>query len=209
MQLTSVAFVKSSPNVAQCPPADKPEYAFVGRSNVGKSSLLNCLVDRRSLAKTSGQPGKTRLINHYLVNDAWYLVDLPGYGFAKVSQTERHKFKQLMDQYLRLRENLMTVFVLVDCRVEPQESDLNTCRMLGEHGVPLAVAFTKIDKLSSNQLRANVARFSLALERDWDELPPLFYSSATDKRGREDILQYIAATNALWVPPTVRQSTGA
>ena len=167
------------------------EFAFIGRSNVGKSSLINMLTDSPSLAKVSSTPGKTKLINHFLINDAWYIVDLPGYGYAKVSKTQRREFSQLIMDYILKRENMYFLFVLVDARLEPQKIDLDFIHMLGEKGVPFGIVFTKCDKLSDNQAESNVARYRRTLLRTWEELPPLFLTSSEKKRGRDEILSFI------------------
>lgn len=184
-------FVVSSPRADMCPKADRPEFAFIGRSNVGKSSLINMLVDHKDLAKTSGKPGKTQLINHFNVNDEWYLVDLPGYGYAQVSKTDRKKFAGMIQHYVTGRSNLVNLFVLIDCRHEPQKLDLEFMEMLGEEGVPFSMVFTKLDKLSSTQLQKNLAAYSKKMLNRWEELPPQFRTSASSKIGRMEILQYI------------------
>ncbi|GGH77917.1 MAG: YihA family ribosome biogenesis GTP-binding protein [Bacteroidetes bacterium] len=184
-------FVVSSPRADMCPKADRPEFAFIGRSNVGKSSLINMLVDHKDLAKTSGRPGKTQLINHFNVNDEWYLVDLPGYGYAQVSKTDRKKFAGMIHHYVTGRSNLVNLFVLIDCRHEPQKLDLEFMEMLGEEGVPFSMVFTKLDKLSSTQLQKNLAAYSKKMLNRWEELPPQFRTSASSKIGRMEILQYI------------------
>jgi GTP-binding protein len=193
---SEIKFVKSSPNQKACPESDLPEYAFVGRSNVGKSSLINLLTSRRKLAKTSGQPGKTRLINHFLIDNAWYLVDLPGYGYARVTKTERDKFLNIIQQYLLYRKNLTCLFLLIDSRLEPQQNDLNFIRWLGENHIPFAFCFTKTDKLSSNQLKSAFKKYEKTLLEEWDLLPHVFFTSTTTKDGRDEILSYIYKTNS-------------
>lgn len=196
MIIRDVTFVKSSQKVSQCPEADKPEYAFIGRSNVGKSSLINMLMARNKLAKVSGKPGKTQLINHFTVNDgAWYLVDLPGYGYAKVSKSQRKEFQGIITDYISKRKNLVNLFVLVDARHEPQKIDLAFMEWLGESEIPFSIVFTKIDKLSSNQLQKSLARYRKIMLLEWEEMPPTFRSSATSSIGREEILGYIESLN--------------
>lgn len=195
MEIKNVEFTKSSSEMGQCPKNDKPEYAFIGRSNVGKSSLINMLMNHKGLAKTSGRPGKTQLINHFLVDEKWYVVDLPGYGYAKVSKSSKRDFQQLITSYLRIRESLVCVFVLLDSRLEPQKNDLEFLQWLGENQVPFAIVFTKLDKLSSNEFGKNMARYKKRLLVDWESLPPIFATSATSKTGREEVLAYIGKLN--------------
>lgn len=195
MEVKNVVFTKSSSEMGQCPKNDKPEYAFIGRSNVGKSSLINMLMNHKGLAKTSGRPGKTQLINHFLVDEKWYVVDLPGYGYAKVSKSSKKDFQQLVTSYLSIRENMVCVFVLLDSRLEPQKNDLEFMRWLGENQVPFAIVFTKLDKLSSNEFGKNLARYKKRLLVDWDSLPQIFSTSATSKIGRDEILAYIGKLN--------------
>jgi GTP-binding protein len=192
MKIRSVQFLKSSPDDQQAPPPDRPEFAFVGRSNVGKSSLINMLVQRKNLAHTSGKPGRTQLINHFDVNDEWYLVDLPGYGYAAVSQQKREQLTNMIDNYLRRRPNLATLFVLMDGRIEPQQADLALIRAAGEAELPLALLLTKVDKLSKNQLQQQEAKFRRALQADWETLPPFLATSAVTGSGRAAVLDYIA-----------------
>lgn len=198
MKIKTSEFVKSSDNYSACPPPDKPEYAFIGRSNVGKSSLINALLDRVDLAKTSGKPGKTQLINHFLVNKEWYLVDLPGYGYAKVSQAERKKWQKMIDDYLFKRENLMSVFVLVDSRIEPQKIDIEFITKLGTQGLPLAIVFTKTDKLNPTKLENAIAYYKQTLLELWEELPPIFVTSSVSKNGREAVLTQMGEWNKLF-----------
>ena len=200
MKIKNATFVKSSQHPDQCPDGDKPEYAFIGRSNVGKSSLLNMLCNKKGLAKISGVPGKTRLINHFLINDSWYMVDLPGYGYAKLSHTEKEKFGPMIQGYLKERTNLLNLFVLVDSRHEPYSSDLNFMHELGIKGVPFSIIFTKTDKLKPGKLEQNLAHYQDKLAEDWDELPPIFLSSAETRKGQKEILDYIESINQIWSP---------
>lgn len=192
MQIKSATFVASSDKLSQCPPENKPEFAFIGRSNVGKSSLINMLVEQKGLAKTSGTPGKTQLINHFIINERWYLVDLPGYGFAKVSRTEREKWQKRLDNYLLNRENLYCVFVLVDSRIKPQTSDIEMINKLGENGIPMAVVFTKTDKIKPRELDAIVQVWNETLLGYWTELPPTFITSAEKSIGKTEVLDFIS-----------------
>ena len=194
LEIKDVQFIKSSPDAESCPDTVLPEYAFVGRSNVGKSSLINYLVKRNKLAKTSGEPGRTRLINHFLVDNSWHLVDLPGYGFAKVSKTERDKFLQIILDYLLKRKSLVCLFLLIDSRHKPQNNDLQFMRWLGENHVPFVICFTKTDKLSSSQLHKSINTYTQVLLKDWESLPQIFYTSTTQDRGRIEILNFIEST---------------
>lgn len=197
MTINSVQFVKSSAKLDQCPEPGKPEYAFVGRSNVGKSSLINSLTGRRKLALTSGNPGKTRLINHFIVNEAWYLVDLPGYGYAKLSKKEREKFDGMIKKYLIGRPNLACLFLLIDIRHEPQQIDLEFVNWLGENMVPFNLVYTKADKVSQEIASENINKFKTAMLETWESLPEIFITSSVKNSGREDILRYIENTNRL------------
>jgi GTP-binding protein len=199
------SFLKSSGKLSQCPEPNIPEYAFVGRSNVGKSSLINMLLGRKDLAKTSGRPGKTQLINHFAIEypgdngkPAWYLVDLPGYGYARVSKTQRDEFKLLINPYLQTRENLMCTFVLIDIRHNPQGNDLGFMEWLGEKGIPFAMVFTKADKLKPGALTRNIETYNEEMFKIWEELPHQFITSATSALGREDVLGFIHETNTLF-----------
>lgn len=199
------SFLKSSSKLKECPKANVPEYAFVGRSNVGKSSLINYLVNRKELAKTSGKPGKTQLINHFEIKESakekdpkWYLVDLPGYGYAKVSKSKKEEFQKLIYPYLQHRENLMCVFVLIDSRHEPQPVDLKFMEWLGHNQVPFAMIFTKTDKLKKGALVKNINVYNEEMLKIWEELPPQFTSSSLKKTGGDDILNYIEETNSLY-----------
>jgi GTP-binding protein len=184
-------FVKSSVQISQLPSAEIPEFAFIGRSNVGKSSLINTLTTSKGLAKTSGSPGKTQTINHFIINEKWHLVDLPGYGFAKVSQATRAEWETLMKSYFLNRQQLITTFVLIDIRLEPQKNDLDFIEFLGMNGVPFSIVFTKADKLTPNQALKKVNDYKASLLNSWEELPPIFVTSATNKTGKEELLQYI------------------
>ena len=191
MIINQAEFVISASKISQCPLADKAEFAFIGRSNVGKSSLINMLTNRKSLAKTSATPGKTQLINHFLINKTWYLVDLPGYGYAKVSKVERKKWQKMINNYLLKRETLLTVFVLVDSRLEPQKIDLEFINFLGENSVPLQIIFTKTDKQSNKKTMDNVQLFKQKLLETWEECPNILLSSSINKNGKEEILSEI------------------
>ena len=196
MDIKEAVFVESNTDVEKCPDRNIPEYAFIGRSNVGKSSLINKLCDKKKLAKTSGTPGKTQLINHFLINDNWFLVDLPGYGYAKTSKSQRKQLSRIIDQYLRRREQLVLIFVLIDIRHEPQPIDLKFINELGENGVPFALIFTKADKLKPDQIEKNLDIYHERLLETWEELPPYFVSSAETGAGKKGILDFIAETNA-------------
>lgn len=196
MQIKQAEFVVSNADYKKCPTHDKPEFAFVGRSNVGKSSLINMLTGRKALAMTSSTPGKTMLINHFLINDSWYLVDLPGYGYAQRGKKAMEQLRHLISSYVLGREQLTCLFVLVDSRLEPQKIDLEFIRFLGENGVPFALIFTKSDKTKRSQLGGNVARFLKMLKEEWEELPPHFVTSSADRSGRDEVLDYINQINA-------------
>jgi GTP-binding protein len=189
--IKTIQFIQSEVDWRKAPPSSLPEFAFIGRSNVGKSSLINMLANHKGIAKTSSKPGKTQTINHFLVNNAWYLVDLPGYGYAKISKTMREKWAKMIHDYLILRENLQIVFVLIDARLEPQKNDLEFVNSLGERQIPFVLVFTKSDKLSALKGSQNVEAFKHAMLETWEELPPIFVSSATTGKGREEILGYI------------------
>ena len=195
MEIKTAEFTLSAPMVTMCPQDTKPEYAFIGRSNVGKSSLINMLTNNRKLAKTSSTPGKTLLINHFIINKEWYLVDLPGYGFAKRSKKEIDKLDQMIRGYILQRDQLVNVFVLVDVRLEPQKIDLEVIEWLGLSSVPFAIVFTKADKLTANKARQAVEAYKQKLLETWEELPPIFVTSAERKEGREEVLQYIDEIN--------------
>ena len=195
MDIKSAEFSLSAPMVSMCPNDTKPEYAFIGRSNVGKSSLINMLTNRRKLAKTSATPGKTLLINHFIINKEWYLVDLPGYGYAKRSKKEVAKLDQMIRGYILQREQMVNVFVLVDSRHEPQAIDLEFIDLLGQSGVPFAIVFTKTDKLSGGKVSQNIANYKKKLQETWEELPPMFLTSSESRQGRDELLDYIDSIN--------------
>lgn len=195
MDIKSAEFSLSAPMVSMCPNDTKPEYAFIGRSNVGKSSLINMLTNRRKLAKTSATPGKTLLINHFIINKEWYLVDLPGYGYAKRSKKEVAKLDQMIRGYILQREQMVNVFVLVDSRHEPQAIDLEFIDWLGQSRVPFAIVFTKTDKLSGGKVSQNIANYKKKLQETWEELPPMFLTSSESRQGRDELLDYIDSIN--------------
>lgn len=196
MNITSAEYVVSSPTVDKCPADDKPEYAFIGRSNVGKSSLINMLCNRRGLAKTSATPGKTIYINHFIVNGQWYLVDLPGYGYAKRSKAARERLEQMIRTYVIQRQQLVNLFVLVDIRHEQQKIDRDFIDWLGMSQVPFSIVFTKADKVSATRARTNVEAYMERLRETWAELPPYFITSSEKKAGRDEILDYIESINS-------------
>ena len=195
MIIHDARFLTSNSRADLCPAPTLPEYAFIGRSNVGKSSLINMLTSKKGLAKTSTTPGKTQLINHFLINKKWYLVDLPGYGYAKVSKTSKAAWDRMIKDYLEKRKNLMTVFVLIDIRLEPQPVDINFIRWLGEKQIPISLIFTKADKISKQQVIFSVELFKRTLLKTWEELPLLFITSSEKKTGRDEILNYIDQIN--------------
>jgi len=191
MEIKTAEFIISSTDYKKCPSPNLPEYAFIGRSNVGKSSLINMLTNHSKLAKVSGQPGKTQLINHFKIDNSWYLVDLPGYGFAKVSKAQREKWQQFIQDYIVHRENLYCLFVLIDSRHEPQKLDLEFMQWLGEKGIAFAIVFTKTDKLTKNHLEKNSSGYKKELLNYWEELPPIFITSAETKMGKDVLLLFI------------------
>lgn len=197
MLIKTAEFVISSARADQCPPTEgRPEYAFIGRSNVGKSSLINMLTGRKKLAMTSSTPGKTMLINHFAINNEWFLVDLPGYGYAKRGKKEMEKLRNLIEYYVLERKELTCLFVLIDSRLTPQRIDLEFIQWLGEEGVPFSIIFTKADKNKTGELRKNVNRFLDELRKEWEELPPHFVTSSAQGRGRDEVLNYIDQINA-------------
>lgn len=195
MEIKTAEFTISAPMVSMCPKDTKPEYAFIGRSNVGKSSLINMLARNKKLAKTSATPGKTLLINHFIINKEWYLVDLPGYGYAKRSKKEIAKLDQMIRGYILEREQLVNVFVLVDVRLEPQAIDLEFINWLGLSGIPFSIVFTKADKLTNAKVRANVAAYEKKMLETWEEMPPYFITSSEKHEGRDELLNYIEQIN--------------
>ena len=195
MVIKSAEFVISNSQVSKCPTTGLPEYAFIGRSNVGKSSLINMLTGKKGLAMTSQKPGKTQLINHFIINGAWYLVDLPGYGYARLSKDGRENLKAMIEDYTLERKELICLFVLVDSRHEPQKIDLEFIQWLGEEGVPFALVFTKADKLTKGRLSANLEAYKARLLEEWEELPPIFVTSSEQQLGRDELLSYIEGIN--------------
>lgn len=195
MNIYSAEFIKSSKLIEDCPEGNKPEYAFIGRSNVGKSSLINMLTNKKGLAKTSSTPGKTQLINHFLINDNWYLTDLPGYGYAKASKTNRAEFSKMIEKYVLSRKNLVNLFVLIDARHLPLKIDIDFINWLGESGIPFSLIFTKLDKVTQKEFSFNFKKYSQELRKTWDDLPEMFKSSSEKKIGKEEILSFIEDTN--------------
>lgn len=195
MEITSAAFVISNTDIHKCPPGTFPEYAFIGRSNVGKSSLINMLTGHKGLAMTSATPGKTMLINHFLINKSWYIVDLPGYGYAKRGQKGQQQIRHIIESYILHREQMTCLFVLIDSRHEPQAIDLEFIEWLGEHGIPFAIVFTKADKLKGGRLNINIRNYLNKLQEQWEELPPYFVTSSESRLGREELLNYIESVN--------------
>jgi len=195
LKITSAEFVLSNSDVDKCPSNRLPEYAFIGRSNVGKSSLINMLMQRKSLAKTSGRPGKTQLINHFIINKNWYLVDLPGYGYARVSKSTKKVFQKFITKYFEKRKQLVLAFVLIDCRHEPQPVDTEFMQWMGEQQVPFAIIFTKADKLKPNAIIRNIEHYKEKMLETWEEMPPYFVTSASNSAGRDEVLEYIATLN--------------
>lgn len=201
MKINTAEFVMSNQDIAKCPIPQIPEYAFIGRSNVGKSSLINMLANVKNLAKTSGKPGKTRLINHFIMDKSWYLVDLPGYGFAKASKAHRNKYEKFINEYMLKRENLMNVFVLIDSRHKPQYIDLDFMEWLGTSGIPFSIVFTKLDKLNKSQQGSFVAAYREEMLKTWEEMPKHFITSSETKHGQEELLSYILEVNELFEKP--------
>lgn len=195
MKIKSAEYKSSSPRADMCPKTNLPEYAFIGRSNVGKSSLINMLTGKSKLAMTSSTPGKTMLINHFLINDSWYLVDLPGYGYAQRGKREMGKLKNLIEHYVLDREQLTCLFVLIDIRLEPQKKDLDFLNFIGENGVPFAIIFTKADKLKKQLINPTVEKYVEFLKESWEELPPYFITSSENRLGKEEVLDYIESIN--------------
>ena len=204
MVIKTAVFVKSSGKWQECPEANLPEYAFIGRSNVGKSSLINAMMNHKDLAKTSGTPGKTQLINHFLINENWYLTDLPGYGYARVSKVMRRDFEKINTNYILNRKNLVNLFVLVDYRHSPQQIDLEFIEWCGESGVPFSIIFTKADKLKPNTLKENVEKYKNELLKTWEELPEMYVTSAEKKTGGSEILKFISETNEMMIKNKIK-----
>jgi len=198
MKIQNAEFITSSTDERQCPKPDKPEYAFIGRSNVGKSSLINMLTSRKKLAKISTSPGKTITMNHFLINKEWYLVDLPGYGFAKRSKTERVRWEKMIRNYLLTRPNLLSVFLLVDLRIEPQKIDLEFMEWLGTSQLPFVIVFTKADKVANAKIEGQVERYKNTLLEKWEEVPPMLITSSQTARGKDELLDYIRKTNKIF-----------
>ena len=196
MLIKSAEFVMSNSDVAKCPKDRLPEYAFIGRSNVGKSSLINMLMQRKNLAKTSGRPGKTQLINHFLINKNWYLVDLPGYGYARVSKSSKKVFQKFITKYFEKREQMILAFVLVDCRLEPQPIDLEFMQWMGESQVPFSIVFTKADKLKPNALTRNIETYKQKMLEVWEEMPQYFITSSSNSEGRDELLGFLGNLNS-------------
>ncbi len=195
MKIKSAEFVLSNSDVAKCPKEKFPEYAFIGRSNVGKSSLINMLMQKKNLAKTSGRPGKTQLINHFLINKNWFLVDLPGYGYARVSKSSKKVFQKFITDYFAKREQLVLAFVLIDCRHEPQKVDLEFIQWMGENQIPFSIVFTKADKLKPNALLRNIEIYKQKILESWEEMPQYFITSSSKSTGRDELLNYIGKVN--------------
>jgi len=209
MLVKEARFVVSNSNYKSCPPPIIPEYAFIGRSNVGKSSLINMLSNHKGLAKTSVSPGKTQLINHFLINEEWYLVDLPGYGYAKTSKKSREKWKLMIEDYLVNRENLVFTFVLIDLRIPPQNNDREIIDNFGESQLPLGLVFTKYDKLSKTEAEKNLSIYKKELHKNWEELPPIYVTSSKTAGGRDEILDFIERTNKDVLPSLLKKITGS
>ncbi len=195
MDIKSAEFVISNTDYKKCPDSRMPEYAFIGRSNVGKSSLINMLTNKKGLAMTSSKPGKTLLINHFLINNNWHLVDLPGYGYATTGKKMREKLKSIIEDYILFREQLTAVFLLIDSRLEAQQIDLDFMAWLGENGIPFSIVFTKLDKLSNSRARENTDAYKAKLLEQWEELPPIFLTSSEKRQGRDELLDYIESIN--------------
>lgn len=204
MKIKSADFVISNTDYELCPKESLPEYAFIGRSNVGKSSLINSIVDRKNLAKTSGKPGKTQLINHFKINNNWYLVDLPGYGYATISKTKRHEFKKMINNYLLNRKNLICLFVLLDIRHNAQKIDIEFMKQMGEEGIPFVMVFTKSDKISQTQIIKNINKYKEEMLKYWESLPEIFITSSEKQIGTNDILNFIEKYNKGFDPTLVQ-----
>ncbi len=201
MIIKSAKFLQSCDSYLKCPKPDKPEYAFIGRSNVGKSSLINVITGTKGLARISTKPGKTQIINHFIINNSWYLVDLPGYGYAKVSKDKKGQWEKFITEYLVERKNLLCVFVLVDSRLEPQVIDVDFMEWLAIDDIPFVIAFTKTDKLSTNQLAQSIDRYKKYLQGTWEHFPQYFVTSAQERKGKDEILEFISDTNKIFIKP--------
>lgn len=195
MEIKTAAFVISNTDYKKCPESHLPEYAFIGRSNVGKSSLINMLTNKKGLAMTSSKPGKTLLINHFIINDNWHLVDLPGYGYATTGKKMRDQLQSIIENYILYREQLTCLFLLIDIRHEPQKIDLEFMKWLGENGIPFALVFTKLDKIPAMKVKENLKTYQLQLLNEWEELPPVFLTSSEKRVGRDELLEYIESIN--------------
>jgi GTP-binding protein len=200
MVIHSADFVISNTDVSLCPDPKLPEYAFIGRSNVGKSSLINMLTNHKKLAKISGRPGKTQLINHFIINKEWYLVDLPGYGYAKTSKSNRKKWGVFIEEYLLTRKNLLNTFILIDSRLDPQKIDIEFMEWCATEGLPFSMVFTKTDKLSAVELDKNIAKYKREMLKQWEVLPPYFVTSSVSAKGRDEVMGYIAGISELFDP---------
>src|SRR5690554_337456 len=198
MKIHSASFVISNTEVEKCPAPSLPEYAFIGRSNVGKSSLINMLTNHKKLAKTSGKPGKTQLINHFMINEEWYLVDLPGYGYAQTSKSNRKKWEAFIDEYLLTRSNLMNTFILIDSRLKPQKIDLEFMEWCATKALPFSMIFTKTDKLSKVEIDKNIAAYKREMLKQWEVMPKYFITSSVSAKGRDEVLDYITDINELF-----------
>ena len=195
MEISNAEFIVSNTDVKKCPPGHLPEYAFIGRSNVGKSSLINMLTGRKGLAMTSATPGKTMLINHFLINDSWYIVDLPGYGYARRGMKGQEQIRTIIEDYILEREQMTNLFVLIDSRLDPQVIDIEFMGWLGEHGIPFSIVFTKGDKLKGGRLNSNIQQYLKKLKEQWEELPPYFVTSSENRMGKKELLDYIESIN--------------
>jgi len=196
VKISSADFVVSNSDVSKCPDSKLPEYAFIGRSNVGKSSLINMLVNKKGLAMTSSKPGKTLLINHFIINSEWHLVDLPGYGFAQAGKANRERLRKMIESYILMRNQLTNLFLLIDSRHAPQKIDLEFIEWLGLNGIPFSIVFTKADKLSGSRLNENIQAYKEKLNEEWEELPPVFVTSSSTAKGKDEILDYIDSINS-------------
>jgi GTP-binding protein len=196
VKISSADFVVSNSDVSKCPDSKLPEYAFIGRSNVGKSSLINMLANKKGLAMTSSKPGKTLLINHFIINDEWHLVDLPGYGFAQAGKANRERLRKMIESYILMRNQLTNLFLLIDSRHAPQKIDMEFIEWLGLNGIPFSIVFTKADKLSGSRLNENVQAYKEKLSEQWEELPPVFVTSSSTAKGKDEILDYIDSINS-------------